>query len=208
MTNIEREDGTTRDDLVQRVALMEEMIAEGRQSTARFGWIFVMWGLTYFAAMAWCIYLPFKDWAWPVCICATIAINSVVMARRKRASGSGANQRSRSIEAIWQVFGVAISLYVIGAIASGLVNTPAYYAAILFFIGVANGISARILRWGAQGLVAAIWWGCGIAMFFFHKRNATLAIFLIATFFGMILFGVYAMWLERRRAVAEGQTNA
>ena len=34
MTHGEQEDGTTRDDLMQRVALTEEMIAEGRQSTA------------------------------------------------------------------------------------------------------------------------------------------------------------------------------
>ena len=45
MANFEAEDGTTRDDLVQRVALMEEMIAEGRQTTVRFGWIFLLWGV-------------------------------------------------------------------------------------------------------------------------------------------------------------------
>ena len=54
---MEREDGTTREELVQRVALMEEMIAEGRRITARYGWIFVLWGLTYFAAIGWtCTY--------------------------------------------------------------------------------------------------------------------------------------------------------
>ena len=37
-------------------------------------------------------------------------------------------------------------------------------------------------------------------MFFFTTRNETLAIFLTASFFGMILFGLYAMMLERRRA--------
>ena len=45
MAEFEQEDGMTRDDLVQRVALMEEMIAEGRRSTICFGWIFVLWGL-------------------------------------------------------------------------------------------------------------------------------------------------------------------
>src|ERR1039458_8290279 len=74
MTNFDREDGTTRDDLVQRVALMEEMIAEGRQSTARFGWFFVMWGLVYFAATGWDLFLPFKYWAWPVCVAVAIAV--------------------------------------------------------------------------------------------------------------------------------------
>jgi len=203
MTNIEREDGTPREELVQRIALMEEMIAEGRRNTGQFGWIFVLWGLTYFAAIAWCVYLPFKDWAWPICIGISVLI-SVIKGRRH----TGRNQRSRSIEAVWQVFGAGITLYVIGAIASSHGRQPAYFAAIMFFIGLAHGISARILRWVAQGLAAGIWWAGGVAMFFFTTQNETLAIFLTTSFFGMILFGLYAMVLERRRAAAEGQTNA
>ena len=180
---------------MQRVALMEAMIAEGRQSTARYGWMFVLWGLTYFVAMAWTVYLPLKDCAWPVCIGISVAISAIKGRRHARK-----NQRSRSIEAVWQVFGAGITLYVIGAIVSAHGTQPAYYAAIMFFIGLAHGISARILRWGAQGLAAAVWWAGGVAMFFFTTRNETLAIFLTASFFGMILFGLYAMMLERRRA--------
>ena len=207
MTNMEREDGTTRDDLVQRVALMEAMIAEGRRSTARWGWVFVMWGLIYFAAMAWVVFLPFKEWAWPVCVAFGIVV-SVVKGRAQRANGRSESHRSRSIEAVWQIFGVAITLYIIGAITSHHVNLPAYNATILFFVGMAHGTCARILRWGAQGLAAAIWWACGIATFFFTRQNEMIAIFLIASFFGMILFGVYAMWLERRRAAGMVQAHA
>jgi hypothetical protein len=205
MTDYESENGTTRDELVQRVALMEEMIAEGRASTARWGWVFVMWGLIYFAAMAWVIFLPFKDWAWPVCVAFGIVV-SVIKGRRTR--NTGKNQRSRSLEAVWQIFSAGITLYVIGANASGHGTQPAYYAAIFFFIGIAHGISARILRWGAQGLAAAVWWAGGIAMFFFTMRNEILAIFLIAAFFGMIVFGLYAMMLERRRAAEMVQAHA
>lgn len=207
MTTPEMDNGTTRDDLLQRVALMETMIAEGRKSTAHFGWIFVMWGMIYFVAMGWVVLLPFKEWAWPVCVTVGVLVG-IVRVRRKHADGTGENLRSRSIEAVWQAMCVAIILYVIAAGASGHGNQSAYYAAVLFFVGLAHGISARILRWGAQGLVAFLWWGCGIAMFFFRTRNEVLSIFLVAAFFGMILFGLYAMWLERRRAAAEGQTNA
>lgn len=206
MTNPETDNGTTRDDLVQRVALMETMIAEGRKSTARFGWVFVMWGLIYFVAMGWVVLLPFKEWAWPVCV--TIGVLVSIVRGRKRAVGSSESQRSRSIEAVWQAMCVAIILYVIAAGASGHGDQSAYYAAVLFFVGLAHGISARILRWGAQGLVAFLWWGCGIAMFFFRTRNEVLSIFLVAAFFGMILFGLYAMMLERRRAAAQVQGQA
>ena len=207
MNSPETDNGTTRDDLLQRVALMETMIAEGRKSTARFGWIFVMWGLIYFVAMGWVVFLPFKDWAWPVCVSVGVLVG-IVRVRRKRADGTGENQLSRSIEAVWQAMCVAIILYVIAAGASGHGDQSAYYAAALFFVGLAHGISARILRWGAQGLVAFLWWGCGIAMFFFRTRNEVLSIFLVAAFFGMILFGLYAMMLERRRAAAQMQGHA
>jgi hypothetical protein len=205
---MEREDGTTRDELVERVALMEEMIAEGRQSTARFGWIFVMWGLVYFAAVGWVLFLPFKYWAWPVCVAIAIATSILVKARQKRASGRGEDRHSRSIESVWKAMGIAIGLYVIAAIVSHHCGSPAYVAAILFLIGLAHATSAMILRWGVQGVVAAIWWACGIAEFFISSARESYGIFLVASFFGMICFGLYVMWLERRRAAAEGQTNA
>ena len=85
---------------------------------------------------------------------------------------------------------------------------PGYLAAVLFFNGLANGVSARILRWWPQGVAAAIWWGCGTAMLFFTTRTEELALFVTATFCGMILFGVYAMWLERHAAAGMVQAHA
>ena len=51
MANFEMDGGTTRDELVQRVALMEAMIAEGRRSTARYGWVFVIVGTGVFCGV-------------------------------------------------------------------------------------------------------------------------------------------------------------
>ncbi len=166
MTNPVPDNETARDELLQRVELMETMIAEGRKSTARFGWIFVMWGLIYFAAMGWVVFLPFKEWAWPVSVTVGILVG-VIRFRRMRAMGIIGNDRGRSVGVVWQAMCVAIILYVIAAGASGHGNQPAYYAAVFFFVGLAHGTSAGILRWGVQGLVAFIWWGCGIALFFF-----------------------------------------
>lgn len=208
MTDFETDNGTSREELVQRVALMERMIAEGRRSTARFGWIFVMWGLIYFAAMGWVVFLPFKEWAWPVCVAIGILVG-IVRFRRMRAMGIIGNDRGRSVGVVWQAMCVAIILYAVALGVSGHGDQPAYYAAVFFFVGLAHGTSAGILRWGVQGLVAFIWWGCGIALFFFQTRNEVLFIFLAAAFFGMILFGLYAMMLERRRAAAlvQGQVQ-
>jgi hypothetical protein len=205
MIDFEQDNGTTRDELVQRLALMETMIAEGRRSTGRHGWIFVMWGVLYFAAIGWAIYLPLARWAWPVCIAAGFFTIFIVESRRKRSNGPSGN---RSIEAVWRVMGTAITLYVVAAIFSHHAGSPAYVAAILFFIGMAHATSAFILRWWAQGIAAAIWFAGGFACFFFTTDAELIGVFLLAAFFGMILFGLYAMWLERKRAAALVQHHA
>jgi hypothetical protein len=47
------ESGTSRDDLVKRLELMEAMIAEGRGFTTHNAWIFVLWGLVDLAGWSW-----------------------------------------------------------------------------------------------------------------------------------------------------------
>jgi hypothetical protein len=96
------------------------------------------------------------------------------------------------------VMGIAITLYIYGGIVSHHFHESAYIAAVLFFVGTAHATSAMVLRWVPQGLVAAIWWACGIAIFFVTPGTATLVLFLTATFFGQIVFGLYVMMLERR----------
>lgn len=206
MTNSETDGGVTRDDLMQRVALMETMIAEGRRSTARYGWVFVMWGLLYIAAVGWMLFLPFARLAWPVCIGAGIAAVVISESRRKRVEGCG-NLKSRSVGAVWSSMGIAITLFVAAAAVSHHWGI-ACFAAILFFIGLAHGASAMILRWGMQGLAAAVWCGCGVASFFFTTSSEWIGIFLAASFFGNVIFGLYAMVLERRRPGTAVQHHA
>jgi hypothetical protein len=200
MSNFEQDNGTTRADLVARVALMEAMIAEGRRTTTRFGWIFLMWGLLYFAAIGWEMFLPAARFAWPVCMALGFVIIWAWRWRQKRFGLGDEGPRSRSIGAVWSAMGCAISIYMLAAALSHHIGQqPAVNAAVLIFLGLAHAASALILRWRAQGAVAAIWWAGGIAVFF-APESASVAIFLVATLFGMIVFGLYAMMLERRRA--------
>jgi hypothetical protein len=197
MTDKQEFSNVNRDDLVQRVALMETMIAEGRRSTARFGWVFVMWGLIYFVATGWAVFLPSRNFAWPVCVTIGIAAGVIVNVRRKR-SGEIESPQSRAIGAVWKMMGAGVTLFAFSAGIAHRANSAVYFTAILFFVGLAHATSAVILRWGVQGAVAAIWWGSGIAILFVSSQSVMLAIFLSASFFGMILFGLYAMLLERR----------
>ncbi len=199
MSDLEKEDGTNRTDLMQRVELMEQMIAEGRQATGRYGWVFVLWGVVYFAAMGWVIFLPHKNWAWVTCILVGYVFNHAIMKRQQHGYGGDKSPRSRAIAAVWIAMGLSIWIYAVGAGIGNYLWRPSYVAPILIFIGMANAISAMILRWKVQGAVAAIWYAGGFATFFANQKQS-IAIFLTATFFGMIVFGLYAMMQERERA--------
>jgi hypothetical protein len=199
MTDFETGSEARRDDLVQRIELMEQMIAEGRRTTTRFGWIFLMWGLLYFAAIGWEMFLPAGNFAWPVCMVLGFVMIWAWRWRQKRSGLGDEGARSRSISAVWSAMGCAISIYMLSAALSHHIGQqPAVNAAVLIFLGLAHAASALILRWRAQGAVAAVWWAGGIAIFF--APASSILIFLVATFFGMVLFGLYAMMLERRAA--------
>jgi hypothetical protein len=63
---------------------------------------------------------------------------------------------------------------------------------------MAHAISAAILRWRVQALVAAIWWAGGVAVLFLNSYRATNYIFYAEMCLGMVAFGIYAMVQERR----------
>ena len=159
MTDFDAESGARREDIVQRIELMEQMITEGRRTTMRSGWIFLMWGLLYFAAIGWQMFLPAAKLAWPVCITLGFVIIRAWRRRLKRSGLSDEGPRLRSISAVWGAVGCAITLYVVAAALSHHIGQqPAVNAAVMIFLGLAHAASAMILRWRAQGLVAAIWW--------------------------------------------------
>jgi hypothetical protein len=103
---------------------------------------------------------------------------------------------------------VAIILYVIPAIVKHEAGQATYVAAIFMFLGLAHATSAVILRWRVQGVVAGLWWAGGIATYFV-PTDYVIAIYVIEMVCCMVLFGVYAMMLERRRAATwvQGQVQ-
>ena len=194
----EDEKEISRQELLQRVALMEAMIAEGRRSTCRHGWIFVLWGLVNLAGMVLEWNHPRHMWNWPVVIGVGLIIQfAVFWLRRRGGPGRTSNLRSRAIGAVWGMMGLVLILYCFTAIFAHKAFGSAYFAAIFFIIGLAHATSAILLRWRAQGAVAALWWAGGIASFFVNDPWFA-GIFFIEMLFGMVLFGIYMMALERR----------
>jgi hypothetical protein len=201
MTDMGTEDGASREEILQRIYLMESMVAEGRRFTARCGWIFVLWGVVNLAAMSWRHIQPDSlwvgQWAWPICLVAGAVLTLVGRALQGHPQSCIKGLRCRSVEGVWGMMGIALAIYIAGAMVRHLTWQYSYVAALLIIIGMAHAISAVILRWRMQGVVAAIWWAGAIAAFCVRSNAGVQRIMFLEMVFGMILFGLYAMVLER-----------
>ena len=91
-TNVEEQ------ELKDRLSLIETMIAEGRQSTESWGWTFVLWGVAYYVAIAWCNW-GHSNFAWPVTMIATSILTGVVASRMGNKQPE--TTVGRAIGAIW-----------------------------------------------------------------------------------------------------------
>ncbi|HXE08763.1 MAG TPA: hypothetical protein VN612_12760 [Acidobacteriaceae bacterium] len=188
-----------RDEIVARINLMETMIAEGRQATCQFGWIFVLWGLVDLSGMALQWERPNHWWNWPLAIGLGLVLQYAGFGLRRRSRGvCRPNTQSRAISAIWGMMGATLILFCFTAIFTHQSWGAGYLAAIFMTIGLAHTASGIILRWGVQFAVGAIFWAGGLACFFVNNERWFLYIFGLEMLFGMILFGIYAMILERR----------
>ena len=202
MPNPDPESTPSRDDLLQRLELMEAMIAEGRGFTTHNAWIFVLWGLVDLAGWSWqhFVHTQFAGaWAWPICLIAGVVLTIAGKALQKTPPGVPNSIACGRVLAVWAMMGLAMAIYVASAMITHFTWLYSYVAALLMMVGMAHAISAVILRWRVQGVVAAIWWAGGAAIFFLNSRRATSDIMLIEMCLGMIAFGLYAMLLERRR---------
>jgi hypothetical protein len=158
--------------------------------------------------MAWEEMQPSSNWVWPATIASGFVLQFIGFAlRRKRGLVYSRNLKARSVGAVWSMMGLAATLYCFTALFRHEAWQVSYFAAIFMLVGLAHATSAMILRWAAQAFVAAVWWAGGLAAFFVPREYDT-TIFMVEMFFGMICFGLYSMWLERRRPTPPVQHHA
>lgn len=198
-------------NLAERVRLIENMMAEGRQGTARWGWSFVLWGVAYLVATAWASgWVGGGVWsqrfAWPVTMIAAGIATGVVIVRMKK--GQPATALGRAVSATWRAMGISLFIVLMSLGYSGRYDTHVFLAIIGSMLGTANLASAMILRWKMQYACALVWIGSAVLACFGTEEQAGIA-FLVATFFCQIVFGIYAMFLEsQRRKLQSGVVNA
>jgi hypothetical protein len=183
-------------ELHDRLNLIEAMIAEGRRQTENWGWVFVLWGLVYYAALAWSAW-GHNVWAWPVTI--VIGIGVTMAIAWSKASHQPSTTLGRALGSIWIATGVSmfVLFFVLGA--SGRLADPRLFAALsCAMLGIANGASAILLRWKAQLACAVVWWAAVVGTSL-GTETESLVIFLAAIFVCQIAFGIYGVMAHTRK---------
>jgi len=191
-------------DLADRVRLIENMLAEGRRKTESWGWVFVLWGVAYYVATAWATWGK-SNLAWPVTMIAAAVITAVAASRMSH--GQPETTMGRAIGAIWASMGCTIFVLLMSLAYSGRYDVHMFIAIIGAMLALANATSAIILKWWMQFACAVVWLASAVIACF-SSDSVTSIDFLVATFVGMIAFGVYAMILDSRRRRQSGVVHA
>ena len=188
-----------------QLELIEQMILEGRRTTERWGWTFVLWGVGHTVALLWSE-LGGAPWAWGVCMSACgLVMGGASVLRRKRSPDKRPAQ-SRALGAIWEAFswslGVAIAAAVIGG-ARGYFENGVFYGQFFALMGAANYASAVILRWPLQRALGVAWWLAALAALLAPPACVPW-IFLGMAALGEIGFGAWLMVRERQEEALSG----
>jgi hypothetical protein len=211
----------SRQDLNERLAVIERMIAEGRRKSESWGWVFLLWGVAYCVAIAWAnVGGGFSVWgrqvvrfgnvyvglAWPVTMLAACGLTLAIGLRKGR--GEPGTTVSRAISAVWTCSGISMAfLFVAMSFAGKPADQHLFVAILAAMMGVDNGASGVILKWKAQIACAVVWWITSAAACFGSDEQLA-TVFLAAIFLCQIAFGIYAMVLESRRRAQHGVAHA
>jgi hypothetical protein len=191
-------------ELKDRLSLIETMIAEGRKTTERWGWTFVLWGVAYYVAIAWATW-GHSNLAWPVTMVATGLLTAVIASRMGNKEPE--TTMGRAIWAIWIAVGVSLFVFCLSASAAGRIDQQTFIAAVAAMLGTANAASSIILKWGAQFFCALAWWTAAAISCFATVTQSSI-VFLAAIFLCQIVFGTYMMISEAREKRAGRNSGA
>lgn len=187
-------------DLQDRLKLIETMIAEGRRSTESWGWVFLLWSVTYFVAIAWSAWGNHASQAWNITVTGAmiLAVGAVAwrISRRKQRS-QPATHLGRAVTAVWLAVGIAMAVLIPSLTMGGLSSSKLVVAVIGTLLGTANAASSIILKWKLQFVCAVIWWALAVISCVGDKSQSFVGL-LIANFFCQIVFGIYGMIAEAR----------
>jgi hypothetical protein len=187
-------------ELKDRLNLIESMIAEGRRTTESWGWIFVLWGVAYYVAIAWSAWGNHASLAWNVTMSAAMILTWATVAwrvNRGRQRSQPGTTLGRAITAVWIAVGISFVVLLPSLGIGGRSNSNLVVAIIGTLLGTANAASSLMLKWKMQFACAVIWWATAVISCLGTTRQSFIAL-LVANFLCQIVFGVYGMIAEAR----------
>jgi hypothetical protein len=182
-------------ELKDRLSLIESMIAEGRQSTGSWGWVFVLWGVAYYVAMAWATWGK-SHLAWPVTMVGTAVLTCVLASLQTH--GHPETTIGRAISAVWTAAGISMFVLLLALGIQGLLEQQIFMGIVAAMLGTANATSSMILKWKLQFACTLVWWITSVVCVMGSGIQSTIAL-LVAIFLCQIVFGTYMMITEARR---------
>ncbi len=183
-------------ELTERLKLIESMMAEGRRRQESWGWTFLLWGVAYYVAFFWS-WLGRFAYAWPVTMLTAAVLSSILFRRRR--GRNPATTLGRAAGSIWTATGLSMFIVLCAmGYSRHSSNEHAMVAAFAGMLGLANAACGMTLRWKAQIYCALFWWATAIAACY-CSGVVLLTVFLVAVFFGQIVFGGAMMIAEMRR---------
>jgi len=190
-------DETEELELKERLSLIENMIAEGRRNTESWGWVFVLWGVAYYVAIAWSVLGNHASLAWGVTMMAAMILTFVLISWRAVRSHKSQPPTTlgRAVTSVWIAIGISFIVLMPVMAIGGLSNSKLVVAVIGTLLGTANGASSMILKWKLQFACAIVWWALAVVACLGTERQSFIAL-LIALFFCQIVFGIYGMIRE------------
>jgi|SRR5579871_5336492 len=187
---------TSAQDVQARLALIEQMIVEGRRSTESWGWTFVLWGVLFYIAIAWTAWKP-SPLAWPVTMVSGLLLTLAIgIKKTHRHPGTTIG---RAVASVWTALGFSMILIFSALSLTGRMDQHSFVALVAAMLGAANAASGMILKWKMQLACAAVWWAVSVAACLASAAQPS-DLFLAAIFLCQITFGVYAMVRDSQRA--------
>lgn len=200
-------DITNRQELAERLSLIETMLAEGRRKTERWGWTFVLWGVAYGAAIvASNLGYPFAQWstwghrqlAWPIAVACAMALMFLIISFGGRTQEKQPDTAlGRAVYSVWIALAISMPLLLTALGSSGRLDQQGFVAIVGALLGATNAASSIMLRWRLQFACAVVWWAAAVGSCF-STEAVSLVIFLVALFLCQIVFGLYGMASEGR----------
>lgn len=153
-----------RDDLVERLVLIEQLAADARRSMASWGWAFLLWGVGHLVAAIWSLVAPEHGglpWIITMPLCGIVM---TVGALRTRALEGKATPIDRAVGGVWLAFAGALVLsWIVGGWRDLYPDGASFLFAFYVIAGAASFASGWALQLTSQLLVSAGWWAAAVA---------------------------------------------